>query len=129
MYVLAKTIHVSTVAVSVGLFLLRLYWSYRAPDRLHRRWVRLVPHAIDTLLLVSAIALTLEIRQYPFVDSWLTAKVLALIAYIVCGSLALKRARTERGRRLAAIAAITCVAYILAVALTHDPLPFARAMF
>jgi len=129
MYSLFKTLHVTTVLASVGLFLLRLYWSYRAPDWLGRRWVRIVPHAIDTLLLASAIALTVEIHQYPFVDSWLSAKVLALIAYIVCGSFALKRARTERGRRLAAIAAIGCVTYILAVALTHDPLPFARAMF
>jgi len=124
MYSALKTIHVSSVAISIGLFILRLFWSYTAPTRLQLRWVRILPHAIDTILLASAIGLTMLLEQYPFVHAWLTAKVLALVAYIVFGSFALKRARTAIGRNVASIVALSCVVYIIAVAISHDPYPF-----
>ncbi len=124
MYITLKTIHVAAVALSITLFVIRLGWSRTAPARLELAWVRIVPHVIDTVLLASAIALTMTLHQYPFVHGWLTAKVLALIVYIVSGSFALKRARTRAGRRFAAGIALASVGYIVAVAVTHDPVPF-----
>ena len=50
------------------------------------------------VLLVSAIALAAITAQYPFVQPWLTAKVLALLAYILLGTVAIRRGRTRRGR-------------------------------
>jgi uncharacterized membrane protein SirB2 len=91
---------------------------------LQRRWVRIVPHLVDTVLLASAIGLALTLRQYPFVDGWLTAKVLALIAYIILGSIALKRGRTKPIRAVAWIAALATFGYIVSVALTRHPLGF-----
>jgi uncharacterized membrane protein SirB2 len=119
-----KTIHISTVTVSIGLFIVRLFWAYTQPARLQMRWARILPHAIDTVLLASAIGLTMVLHQYPFVHAWLTAKVLALVMYIVCGSVALKRARSQFERNLASVGAIACIAYIIAVAIEHDPVPF-----
>jgi len=95
-----------------------------ASPRLNQRWVRVVPHVVDTFLLASAIAMVVMSGQYPFVAGWLTAKVVALIVYIGLGMLALRRART-RGVRLAAwVAAQAGVIYIVAVALTRQALPF-----
>lgn len=128
MYGALKSIHVATVALSIGFFVLRLYWVNTAPERMTWRWVRVLPHVIDTVLLASAVGLTMVLHQYPLVHPWLTAKVFALIAYIVCGSVALKRARTPLTRNVASIAALSCVAYIVAVALTHDPRPFGRLL-
>ncbi len=124
MYTTLKTIHVASVTLSIALFVIRLGWSRSAPARLELTWVRIVPHLVDTVLLASAIALTMILHQYPFVHAWLTAKVLALIVYIVSGSFALKRARTRAGRNAAAGIALASVGYIVAVAVTHDPLPF-----
>lgn len=124
MYTTLKAIHVASVTLSVVLFLIRLGWSRTAPARLELAWVRIVPHVVDTVLLASAIALTMTIHQYPFAHGWLTAKVLALIVYIVSGSFALKRARTRLGRSVAAVVALASVSYIVAVAVTHDPVPF-----
>lgn len=121
MYTLLKTIHLTTVFLSLGLFITRLIWRHTKPSRLSVGWVRIAPHVIDTFLLASAIGLTLTVHQYPFVDPWLTAKVIALFAYIVCGSFALKRAQTPSGRLLASALALGCAAYIVAVAVTHDP--------
>ena len=86
--------------------------------------MRILPHAIDTILLASAIGLTILLEQYPFVYAWLTAKILALVAYIILGSLALKHARTAVSRNVAIIVALGCAFYMVAVAVSHDPYPF-----
>ena len=116
-------LHVGSVVTSLALFVLRGAWALRRPALLQRRWVRIVPHVVDTVLLGSALALTTVIHQYPFVNGWLTAKLLALVAYIVLGSVALKRARTSAGRALALAAALVIFAYIACVAVAHDPAP------
>jgi uncharacterized membrane protein SirB2 len=91
---------------------------------LQARWVRIVPHVIDTLLLASGIGLAVLIQQYPLVHGWLTAKLIALILYIGLGTLALKRGKT-RGQRIAAwVAALLVFGYMVAVAIAHNPFPF-----
>jgi uncharacterized membrane protein SirB2 len=57
---------------------------------LQRRWVKILPHIVDTLLLASAIGLAVWSQQYPLQADWLSANVAGLIAYIVLGSVALK---------------------------------------
>lgn len=116
-----RLLHIGSAVATFSLFLLRGSWMLWRPELLARRWVRVVPHLIDTVFLASGIYLTVLIRQYPFVNGWLTAKIFGLIAYIVLGSLALKRART-RGRRAAAFAAAVVVfLYVVGVARAHHP--------
>ena len=120
-YLLIKTLHVTCVLVSIGLFVLR--GTLELMDKPWRNWrlLRVAPHLVDTLLLTSALWLAWRIGQYPFVDGWLTAKVLALLAYIVLGMRALGR-KTPRSQRLHFFgAALLCVTYIVGVALTHSP--------
>jgi uncharacterized membrane protein SirB2 len=118
-----KLIHVTCVTLSYALFVLRGVWMLRDSAMLQRRWVRLTPHLVDTLLLASAIVLCLQIRQYPGTTPWLTAKVLALVVYIVLGSIALRYGPGKRSRLGAWLAAQGVFFYIVAVALTHSPLP------
>jgi uncharacterized membrane protein SirB2 len=125
LYWLLKSLHVGSVLASGALFALRGYWMMRRPSKLRERWVRIVPHIIDSVLLASATALVVMTSQYPFAQAWLTAKVLALVAYIVLGSLALKRGRTLQVRIAALAAAAALFGYIVAVALTRSPLPLA----
>jgi uncharacterized membrane protein SirB2 len=72
-------------------------------------------------LLLSGIGLMLQIQQYPFVQHWLTAKLLALLAYILLGTVAIKRGRSRRIRIQALIAALLSLGYLIAVARTHSP--------
>ncbi len=123
-YVLIKSLHLSTVFVTSALFLLRAVWMLQASPLLQHRVTKVVPHINDSLLLVSGITLAVMTHQYPFVNGWLTAKLFALLAYIVFGSLALKRGRTLRRRQVAALLAMATFAYILAVALSRNPLPY-----
>ena len=123
-YSLLKSVHVTAVASSLSLFVLRAIWRMRAPERLAARWVRFVPHVVDTVLLASAIGLALMLENYPGTHGWLTAKVAGLVAYVVLGSIALKRGRTPAARGLAFVAALVVFGYIVSVAITKSPKGF-----
>ena len=123
-YGLLKHFHLATIAITLTLFVLRGVWMMADSPRLQARWVRIVPHVNDTLLLASGIGLAVLIHQYPLVHGWLTAKLLALILYIVLGTVALKRGRTKGTRIAAWVAALLVLAYIVAVAIAHAPFPF-----
>ena len=123
-YYTLKHFHMGCAAVSGSLFLVRGIWMLRASAQLQQRWVRIAPHLVDTLLLASAIALAAWSGQYPFVHGWLTAKVIALLGYILLGAIALKHGRTRTVRACAFIGALALFAYIGAVALTKQPIPF-----
>ena len=122
-YLALKTIHIACVVASYALFVMRGAWMIRESTLLQRRWVKIVPHVIDTVLLASAIALAMMMRQYPFVQPWLTAKVIGLAVYIGLGMVALKRGRTKRTRVAAWIAAQAAFLYIVAVALAKNAAP------
>jgi uncharacterized membrane protein SirB2 len=123
-YAALKIVHVASAAASIGLFALRGGWMMTAPERLQRRWVRIVPHVIDTVLLASAIALTVMLDDLTANGGWLGAKVAALVAYIILGTIALKRGRTQGVRIAAFAAALVVFAYIVSVALSKSAAGF-----
>jgi uncharacterized membrane protein SirB2 len=120
-YLLAKTLHVGSVILSLGGFAVRGVLMLAGSPILEARFVRIAPHVVDTVLLGSALWLAWLLRQYPFVHGWLTAKVIGLIVYIVLGAIALRRGRTKAVRIAAFIGAVATAVYIVTVALTHDP--------
>jgi uncharacterized membrane protein SirB2 len=89
---------------------------------LEAKLTKILPHIIDSVLLITAILLTLILHQYPFENSWLTAKLIGLFTYIFFGSIALKRGNTPHQRIGAFILAIVCIGYIFGVALSKSPL-------
>ena len=121
-YLFLKYVHVSCVILSGCGFVLRGVWMLADSPLLRQRWVRVFPHVVDTALLASAIALAIISSQYPLAQSWLTAKVIGLIAYIVCGAIALKRGKTKTVRAVFFVEALLIFAYIVLVALNRSPL-------
>jgi uncharacterized membrane protein SirB2 len=120
-YPVLKAVHAGSAALSLCLFAIRGGWMMRSPAKLSRPWVKVVPHLVDTVLLASAIALTVMIGNYPGTHAWLTAKLVGLVLYIVLGSIALKRGRTGAIRVAAFFAALAVFGYIVAVAVTKSP--------
>ena len=123
-YIFWKNLHVASVALSGAGFVLRGVWMLRASRMLERRWVRIAPHVVDTVLLTTAIALAVVSAQYPFAQNWLTAKLAGLVAYVILGSIALKRGRTRATRTAAFCGALLVFLYIVAVATTKSVLPY-----
>lgn len=123
-FMLLKHIHTSCAAISFVLFFLRGIWNFNDSPIMRQHWVKIVPHIVDTLLLASALGLVITIQQYPFTDAWLTAKFFGLVMYILLGSIALKHGRSKSIRISAWLAALAVFAYIVLVAVKHNPLPF-----
>jgi uncharacterized membrane protein SirB2 len=122
-YSLLRLVHVGTLYISLALFLLRGFWMMRESALLQARWVRIVPHVNDTLLLAAAIAMLVVASLNPLEQPWLLAKITGLLAYIGLGTMALKRGRTKAVRIKAFIAALGVFGYIIAVAVTKQVMP------
>ncbi|EHR40030.1 MULTISPECIES: SirB2 family protein [Alishewanella] len=121
MYMAFKHLHLLLVALSVALLCLRFALRVRESGLLQQKFLKIAPHVVDTFLLLSAVALMFTIQQYPFVDAWLTEKVLALLAYIALGYSALK-GRTAAIRWLSFLGALGWLGLMVRVALSKTPL-------
>lgn len=120
-YAVLKLIHVGSVIVSYALFFLRGVWLMQDSEKLRQRWVKILPHIVDTILLTSAIVLAMTIQQNPLENSWLTAKIAGLLLYICLGMIAIRFGKTRRTKIMAWIAAQCVFIYIVLVALTKSP--------
>lgn len=116
-----KSIHVGCVLASGTLFFLRGVFMLSGSRYANHPGLARLSYAIDTTLLLAAGSLTIMIHQYPFVQSWLTAKVLLLVVYIGLGIFALRRGKTLRSRAVCFLAALAVYGYIIGIAVTHDP--------
>ncbi len=124
-----RFLHITCVVLSGALFFLRgagvlagARWPMRLP-------VRLASYSIDTVLLTAALMLVTMLPGAVFANGWLTTKLVLLVVYVVLGSLALKRARTPRAKKLYFIAAIATYLFMFSIARTHDPLGVMRIVF
>jgi len=115
-----KLIHMSTAFISISLFMLRGFWVFRESPMMTKKWVKILPHVNDTVLLITAVFLAMGIHQYPFTHDWLTAKLVALFFYIGFGMFALKRAKDKKNKMLFFILALLTFSYIVGVAITRS---------
>ena len=105
------------IALSVAFFILRFVLHIRQSPLMDRKFLKVAPHVIDTFLLVSGFTLCFMIKQYPFVDPWMTEKIICVVAYIVLGIMALKSNRNKLFKFFAFIGAIGWL--VLAAKLAH----------
>ena len=121
-YLEIRAVHIGAVALSGLLMLLRgVAHNWLGASWVMATPVRVLSYTIDTVLLTAALMLTTIVRQYPFVDGWLTMKVLLLVAYIILGYRAL-RGRNDRVRWASLACAALVYGFIVSVARAHDPL-------
>lgn len=127
-YLQIKSVHIAAALASGGLFALRGI-AVLAGARWPMAWpLRYLSYSIDTVLLTAALMLLTALKLNPFVVPWLTVKLLLLAAYIVTGTLALRRAASRRGQRIAFVLALGCFAAIYGIARAHHPLGPLAAM-
>ena len=117
-----KTIHVACVVLSFAGFFIRGIWMLRDSTLLQQRWVKTTPHIVDTLLLVSAIWLAVQMRLSPLEQPWLMAKIIALLVYIGTGMVALRFGRSRSTRLYAWLFGVATILYIVSVATSKSVL-------
>ena len=116
-YDILKHLHVTTAALTVVLFSLRLLLDAVGRPGWRQSPLRWIPHANDTVLLAAAVGLLVVTPWMPFVHGWLTAKVLLLVGYIIAGVFAFKTSMSASGRVFSAVLALVQVAAIFHLAL------------
>ena len=126
-YLVAKTVHVTCVALSIGGIVGRFALTLHRPEVPRSRFLRVAPHVNDTLLLAAAIVMLVVAQWNVLAMPWLLAKIGGLLVYIALGMVALRRGRTRRARVAAFVSAVLVFGYVVSVALTKSVAgPFAR---
>ncbi|MGL5344378.1 MAG: SirB2 family protein [Plesiomonas sp.] len=126
MYMFLKHLHMATLAVSVSLLVLRFIWSLCGAKIMQQRWVKIVPHINDTVLLLSGAGLMVVTGFYPFTPHtvWMTEKLLGVVIYILLGFVALKEGKNKVIRLFALLGALGWIWLIAQLAITKTPLWF-----
>jgi len=123
---LVKLIHVSCAALSITGFIARGILMMRDSPRMKVRWVKTVPHIVDTILLTTAIVLAVQLDVSPVNSPWVFAKIIALVIYIGLGVVAFRFGSTKQIRIIAWLCALSVFAYIVLVAITKSPIIISR---
>ncbi|SRR5579883_309476 len=122
LYPLVKLVHVTAVAASGGYFLLRGLAVQLGGRWPHAASARYLSYIVDTVLLAAGVTLATILPRAMFANGWLDVKLVLVVAYILLGTFALKRARTRTGKRRAFAGALATFALIVTIAVSHSPL-------
>ena len=123
-----KALHVLLALTSGSLFLGRGLGVLLGSTMPMARWVRITSIVIDSALLAMALLLLTILQLNPFATPWLAVKLLWLVAYVVLGVFALRRARSTAGRLAAYVAALFCFLMMFSIAHRHDPAGMLRPL-
>lgn len=121
-YFVLKHIHVTLAVVSVVLYLIRAALSL-SRSRTPSLPFRVITHLVDTLLLGLGVTLAYKLFINPLDTPWLAMKLLAILAYIVCGTVVMK-GKKRQVKLHAMVLSLVLIAYIFTIALTKDPFNF-----
>lgn len=120
-YEALKHLHILAVVISGLLFGLRGVWLLQKSPKLQAKWVRIAPHANDTILLVAAMGMLVVSHSFPV---WVHVKITLLLIYIGLGVVAFRKAKTPQSQVAALAAALLVYVFILGVAIFKQPLGF-----
>ena len=123
-YALLKTFHQLAVVISFAGFFVRGVGMLNDATWLRHRSVKMLPHVVDTILIVSAVWLAWILRLTPTNAPWIGAKIIGLLVYIAVGMVALRFGRTKPVRASAWIGAMLVFGYVVSVAIAKDPRGF-----
>ncbi len=111
-----KSIHMLFILLSVGGFMTRIMLAQFKPACLQAKLGKIAPHVIDTILLLSGIALVFQGNWMAGEYGWIISKLIMLIAYIGFGVMAMRSTGIKRW--IAFVLALACFGYILVIAIS-----------
>ena len=129
LYQALRHLHRACAVVSIVGFGARWVAGLAGQAWVRGRAARTLPHGVDTVLLVSAVALAAGAGLNPLTVPWLAIKVVALLAYVGLGVVALAPRRPRRHRIVAGIGALAVFGHIVAAALVKHPAGLLHPLF
>ena len=113
-----KIFHLTFILLSIVSFVGRVILSETHPTLLKQKMVKIAPHVINSLLLLSGITLVFQGGWLSTDYGWIIAKIIALLGYIGLGMVVIYNRGTTRW--LAFVGAMACFVYIGIVAVTKN---------
>lgn len=120
MYMAFKHLHLTMVAITILLFLIRAVMLLAWPKGLQKKLFKILPHVVDTLLILSAVGLLVAMQMNPLHVGWVLAKIVGLLLYIAFAVYAFKKANSLGEKILGLALAGTALIYIAKVALARS---------
>ena len=117
-----KVLHVTLALLSISGFLLRGYWMMINCDLLHHRLTKVIPHVNDTIFLCTGLIMLQMRWLHPLSYSWLVAKFVGLVAYIMFGIAAMRANNRKIVRKIAYPLAVLSYMYVFGIAISKSPL-------
>lgn len=90
MYPLLLKAHLLMLVVSVLSVALRTFWAIKGSEKINNELLFKIHKLLSLVLILSGFALCVSIDQYPFVDAWVTEKLVLLFVYVAFATLAFK---------------------------------------
>lgn len=110
-----KLFHIVFVFSSLASFTGRVALSQFNPGLLQAKLLKVAPHVIDSLLLLSGIALVIQGNWLEGEYGWIVSKFILLLFYVFFGVITMRSSGNKRW--LAFAGAISCFALIFAIAI------------
>jgi uncharacterized membrane protein SirB2 len=107
--------------LSILSFAYRVAMAEFNPAMLEKKWLKIGPHVINGLLLLSGFVLVFMGNWLAGNFAWLVAKILVLFVYIGFGLMAIKLSGKQRW--MACAGAVACFLYIAGIAVSKQVLP------
>lgn len=123
-YLILKYIHILCVAASFALFFIRGIWVVRAYPSAQEPWAKAIPHAIDGLLVASAMGMLYVSFSTAWGGSWMIAKLVLVAVYVALVTYVLRVAKSKLGRIAFWTLALLLFLFITSIAVLHQPLGF-----
>ena len=117
-----KTFHLIFILLSISSFVGRIYLAEKRPEMLEQKWIKIGPHVINSLLLLTGFTLVFQGSWLSAEYGWIVAKLIALVAYVGLGIVAIKSQGELRWKAFAG--ALACFVYIAVVAVTKNAFIF-----
>lgn len=117
-----KIFHLIFVLLSISSFVGRVFLEESHPEFFDKKWVKIGPHIINTLLLATGFTLVFQGQWLSGEYGWIIAKIMALLGYIGLGIVTVKSQGAVRWQAFAG--AMACFFYIVIVAVSKNALFF-----
>ena len=85
-----KLFHLTFVLLSISSFVGRVILAEIHPEMLEQKWLKIGPHVVNTLLLITGFVLIFQGQWLSREYGWIIAKIIVLLGYVGLGTIAIK---------------------------------------
>jgi uncharacterized membrane protein SirB2 len=119
-YLFLKYLHIFCVAASFALFFVRGLWIVKVYPSAQEPWIRVLPHVIDGLLLLSAAGMVATAQRFDWTP-WMQVKLGLVVVYIALAVLVFRAGTQRLYKTLAWAGGLLLFLYVTSIAVLQHP--------